>query len=109
MATNPQEYALVATFSGVHKDSINKIKVSPGGRYVASASEDGTIATYDLKGGLFFGGGVKPIRKYISASASANNPAISLCWGRDTTELYVGFLDGVVRAYRRPTESGVRR
>jgi WD40 repeat protein len=106
MTTYPQEYVLANTFSGVHADSVNKIRVSPDGRYFASASEEGTVAVYDLTSGLLFGK-AKFIRKY--ASPGPKSSAMALCWGRDSTELYVGFEDGTVCSYRRPTRSGVSR
>jgi WD40 repeat protein len=48
MTTYPQEYVLANTFSGVHADSVNQIRVSPDGRYFASASEDEPVAEYLL-------------------------------------------------------------
>ena len=98
------EYQLVKTFSTVHSNSVNVLVISSDGRYLASASKDGTVATYDLVGGWLFGT-PRLVRKY----EKMDHPAVSLAWGMDSRQLFVGFKDGQVCAYQRPTHFGVRQ
>ena len=98
-----KEYQLAKTFSTVHSNSVNALEISSDGRYLASASKDGTVAIYDLVGGWLFDT-PRLVRKY----EKSDHPAVSLAWGMDSRLLFVGFMDGQVCAYERPTQFGVR-
>ena len=98
------KYQLIKTFAGIHTDSVNGARVSPDGRYLASISRDGSVATYDLVGGTF----KRPrlIRKY--PNGTSQSPAVAVTWGKTSSQLFVGFKDGQICSYERPIRSGVR-
>lgn len=80
---------------------------SPSGRYLASVSDDMTVAVFDLLPTSFLSQYSYPklVRQYEAAECKAT----AVAWGHKETVLFVGFEDGRVCTYGRPTRTAVSR
>lgn len=97
-------YRLSKTFHAVHADCINQIAVSPNNRYFATASDDKTVAVFDLSPSSFLTTTpVGLIRRY----APAEQETTALAWDQDNRFLFVGLENGQICTYSRPLASTV--
>lgn len=109
---NPEtqyDYRLVKTFTGIHSKTISQLAASPSGRYIASVSDDKTVAVFDLCPSSFSLSlqSSPSFPKLVRQYEPADDKASAIVWGNKDTLLFVGFDDGRVCTYGRPTRTTV--
>lgn len=89
------------TFVSIHTRGINRLSVSPDGRYFAAASDDRTVTVFDLlPSSLVISADAYPrlIRQYPPLDAKCS----SVVWGPGGACLFVGTAEGHIYLYERP-------
>ncbi len=95
MNRKPWKYSLERTYAGLHQDSVSCLAFSPCGQFLASCGK-GRVCIYSVSRS-------KVIRYYDIVDASP----VALTWGDTADDLYVGYSDGHLWQYQRPTQGGV--
>ncbi|KAF8994448.1 hypothetical protein BDZ89DRAFT_1053312 [Hymenopellis radicata] len=96
MNRKPWKYSLERTYAGLHQDSVSCLAFSPCGQFLASCGK-GRVCIYSVSRS-------KVIRYYDIVDASP----VALTWGDTADDLYVGYSDGHLWQYQRPTQGGLR-